>query len=104
MNATTTPPPVVCGAFVRPSAFVATEMNPANGPTPSEALAAATQRLEAVAYAQGFEAALSRLEMLAAVAPESVTKSQLIDLLKREVTACIGNWNATQNATQMPND
>jgi hypothetical protein len=96
MNATTTIPPVVCGAFVRPSSFVSTETNPANGPTPSEALLTATKRLEAVAYARGFEAALSRLEMLAAIVPESVTKAQLVDMLKREVTACIGEWNATQ--------
>lgn len=100
MNATMTPTPVVCGAFVRPSSFVATETNPANGPTPSEALLAATKRLEAVAYARGVEAALSRLEMLAAVVPESVTKVQLVEMLKREVAACIGEWNATQG----PND
>lgn len=80
--------------LVRPSSFVAAETNPANGPTPSEALSAATKRIEAVAYARGFEAALSRLEMLAAVVPES--KAQLVEMLKREVTACIGEWNATQ--------
>lgn len=86
--------------FVRPSSFVSTETNPANGPTPAEALAAAIKRLEEVAYARGFEAALSRLEMLAAIVPESVTKSQLVEMLKSEVTACIGEWNATRR----PND
>ena len=86
--------------FVRPSSFVSTETNPANGPTPAEALAAAIKRLEEVAYARGFEAALSRLEMLAAIVPESVTKAQLVGMLKREVAACIGEWNATQG----PND
>lgn len=86
--------------FVRPSSFVATETNPANGPTPAEALAAAIKRLEEVAYARGFEAALSRLEMLAAIVPESVTKSQLVEMLRSEVTACIGEWNATRR----PND
>lgn len=101
MNATTTPRPVVCGALVRPSSFVAAETNPANGPTPSEALAAATKRLEAVAYARGFDAALSRLEMLAAVCPESVTKAQLVEMLKREVVASIGEWNATQRPNGM---
>lgn len=96
MNTTTTPTPVVCGALVRPSLFVALQTNPANGPTPEEALLSATKRLVDVAYARGFEAALSRLEMLAAVVPESVTKAQLVDMLKREVTACIGEWNAMQ--------
>lgn len=86
--------------LVRPSSFVAAETNPANGPTPTEALADAIKRLEAVAYARGFEAALSRLEMLAAIVPESVTKAQLVGMLKREVAACIGEWNATQG----PND
>lgn len=82
--------------LVRPSAFVAEETNPANGPTPTEAMQEALRRLEAVAYAKGFEAALTRLEMLAAVVPDSVTKAQLVDMLKREVQACIGEWNATQ--------
>jgi len=92
----TAAPSVDVPRLVRPSSFVASEMNPANGPTPIEALNAATKRIEAVAYARGFEAALSRLEMIAAVVPESVTKVQLVEMLKREVTACVGEWNATQ--------
>ena len=96
MNTTDRPRAVACIRFVRPSSFVAEETDPANGPTPSEALLTATKRLENVAYAKGFEAALIRLEMLAAVVPESVTKSQLVEMLKREVISCIGEWKATQ--------
>lgn len=98
MNATTSPPTFVCGALVRPSSFVAAETNPANGPTPNEALQSAVKRIEAVAYARGFEAALSRLEMVASVVPESVTKMQLLAMLKKEVESCIGDWNAKQMA------
>lgn len=99
MNTTDQPRAVACIQLVRPSSFVAAETNPANGPTPNEALEYAAKRIEAVAYARGFEAVLSRLEMLAAIVPESVTKTQLVEMLKREVAACIGEWNATQ----MPN-
>ena len=105
MNTTDQPRAVACIRFVRPSSFVAAETNPANGPTPTEALLTATKRLEDVAYAKGFEAALTRLEMLAAVVPESVTKSQLVEMLKREVMSCIGEWNATQRPnTKATND
>jgi GTP cyclohydrolase III len=81
---------------VRPSWLVMYETNAENGATPSDALREATRRLEAVAYAQGMELVLSRLEMLAAIIPSSITKSQLIAQIKLQVSICIEEWNAAR--------
>jgi hypothetical protein len=78
---------------IHPSAFVHEQTNPAHHPTPRDAMTLATQRLECVAYARGFAEALSRLEMLAATVPQSVTKAKLIDMIKREASACVAKWN-----------
>lgn len=105
MSTPTTIPPVVRSPFMQhPSAFIAAATDPANGPTPAEALLAATKRMEAVAYARGFDAALSRLELLAAIAPESVTKAQLVDLLKSEVSACVAEWAARHGLSSQTAD
>lgn len=105
MSTFTTIPPVVRSPFMQhPSAFIAAATDPANGPTPAEALLAATKRMEAVAYARGFATALSRLELLAAIAPESVTKAQLVELLKSEVDACIGAWAARHGLSSQSAD
>lgn len=60
---------------------------------PAQNLALALARLEAVAYAKGVAEGLSRLEMLAAIVPESVTKKQLVEMIGREAKALIANWN-----------
>lgn len=79
-----------------PSKFVQIETSGANGAPPISAMKAAIKRLEDVAYARGFDAALSRLEMLSAVDPDSVTKAQLITKLKREVLASRAEWHRNQ--------
>ncbi len=74
----------------RPSQFIADQNNRELQPTPQEALDAAILRIKQVAYAQGVEAGLSRLEMMAAIIPSSVTKAQIVQMLKNEAEALRG--------------
>ncbi len=79
------------------SSFIACQTNPAIGPTPAESLASAIKRIESLAYARGFDAAMGRLQMLAAIVPESVSKTTLIEMLKREVEAGIAEWRKSND-------
>lgn len=71
-----------------------------HGPTPSEAMKAAIQRVEALAYACGLTAGLARLERLTFVVPTSITKKHLVELIHREKAELIAEWNKKQKPTR----
>ena len=72
--------------------FVFEQLNPAHGQSPAQALAAAIQRLESVAYARGVADAVSDMEMVAAVLPGTVSKAKLLELVKDAIQLTLARW------------
>ena len=72
--------------------YIAGQTNPEAGASPEEQLRCALVRVERINYTAGLHEAVSRMEMIAAVVPSSVTKAQLIDMLEKEIAACILRW------------
>lgn len=68
------------------------ESSPELRGTPREAALYAIDRVEAVAYTKGVEAALSRIEMLAAIVPGRISAKEVIRLIGVERDAIIGEW------------
>lgn len=91
--------PVRCSALL--GAFVASQSAMDERLTPAQALAAAVNRIEAVSYTRGMQDALSRMEMVSAIVPETMTKLQMLALLKKEIEVCIARW---ERDVQAPND
>ena len=53
--------------------------------TPKEAIAQAIARIESEARHEACRDILSRFEMIASIVPASVTKKQLLEMIRREI-------------------
>ena len=74
--------------------FVAAQNSRTKKPSPNEELVAVIKRIEVVAYTIGLQEAVSRMEMVASIVPSSVTKAQLVDMIKMEIDDCISKWKS----------
>lgn len=68
------------------------EASPAQRGTPRESVHAALGRLEAVSYTKGVEAALSRIENLAAMIPGRIPAKEVIRLIGVERDGIVADW------------
>ncbi len=77
------------GQFIRDQ-----ELSPEQRGTPRESVDAALRRLENVAYTKGVEAALSRIEILAAIIPSRISAKEIIRMIGVERDTIVAEWKA----------